>query len=277
MKNLLRFLAQHYVFLLFIALEIAAFVLVVYGNEYPRSRMFASSVRISGSFHQMESNLTGYFRLREINEALNEENTALRNQVTALENRLEGQAEDSTTYRYAHLDYQYIPAKVINSTTNAARNYLTLNKGARDGVEKDMGVVNQDGVVGIVTTVSERYALVIPLIHPDLSISCQLGDSSQVGSLEWLGRDYRYANLLDIDRHITVREGDEVTTSQLSAIFPQGIPVGTIEKTDMHETDAYHKIQVRLAVDFKRLNYVKIIGYSHSKEREELEQTTTRE
>lgn len=271
MKTLLQFLVKHSVFLLFIALETVAFILIVYGNEYPRSAVFSSANRISAGVYEIESEIVGYFGLKAQNEELNKENAALLDRIASLENRLETSTEDSASYTYAHLDMAYIPAKVINASTNAAQNYLTLNKGRRDGVQADMGVVNDKGVVGIVSAVSERYALVIPLIHPDISVSCQIKKNGYVGSLQWFGRDYRHAKLLDIAQHIQVEEGDSIVTSGLSAIFPANLPIGTIES--IATDDAYYDINVHLAADYKRMGYVRIISQHNIAEQQQLEQT----
>ena len=273
MKTLLQFLAKYSILLLFLLLETVAFILLVRHNNYPQSAIFSSANRLSASIYEASSAVTGYFDLRSQNTKLMEENADLRNKINELENLAEPQREDTAArYIYADKDIEYKAAKVINSTTNLQRNYLTINKGIRDGVMPDMGVASADGVVGIVSSASEKFAVVIPILNPLLSVSCKLKKNGYAGSLHWNGNDYRYAGLQDIARHIDVSKGDTVVTSGLSDVFPGNMPIGVIEKVELTESDAYYKIKVRLAVNFKTLQYVTVIENKNRKERLQLEQ-----
>lgn len=273
MKTLLQFLARYSILLLFLLLETVAFILIVRHNRYQQSAVFSSANRVSAGIYQMSSSVAGYFNLKQQNDALTAENEALLNRVSTLENRLEKYEEDSATaYVFADRDISFTAAKVINSSTDQQRNYLTLNKGSRDGLYPDMGVVCQDGVVGIVSAVSERFAVVIPVLNPLLSISCKFKKNGYPGSLQWSGRDYRYAELKDVARHIQVEEGDTIVTSGLSEVFAESMPVGIVDKAELTESDAYYRIRVRLGVDFKNLRYVSVMENKTAKERRQLQQ-----
>jgi rod shape-determining protein MreC len=243
----------------------------------PHSAWRSSANYVVGSFYQTWSNVSDYFFLRSENERLVAENVELQNYITRLENQLEGLFESQLpdtvpAYVYAEKDLRYIPAKVINFSTSSQRNYLTLNKGARDGVEENMGVVDQDGVVGIVRAVSDRFSVVIPVINNAFSVSCRFLSNDKLGPLHWDGIDYRYAQLEDIARHVEVHEGDTLVTSGLSDAFPEGVRVGVVEKAELGESDAYYHIKVRLAADFHRLGYVQIIQNRALIEQRQLEE-----
>lgn len=276
MRDLLQFLMKYSNFLLFFGLEVVAFVLIFTQNGLQRSAFFSSANYMTGVVYQTESAVTEYFRLRGENERLVGENVELKNRIVELENSLESVREAHQTavvsaYTYADKQLKYIPAKVINFSTSTQRNFVTINKGLRDGVEKDMGVIDQDGVVGIVRAVSEQFAVVIPVINNSFSVSCRFVSNDKIGPLKWDGLDVRYAQLEDIARHVEVHEGDTLVTSGLSEAFPEGIRVGVVEEAELNETDAYYRIKVRLAADFHRLGYVQVIQNNTLQEQRELE------
>ncbi len=280
MRTLLQLLARYANTLLFLLLEIIAILLLVLNNGYQKSAAFSSCNAVAARVYTLSDNITSYFSLRSDNERLAQENTALLQRINQLENQLEG-AHDSVlqtnTYVAADKHLMYIPARVINASTNRQHNYLTLNKGSRDGVTTDMGVVSDAGVVGIVCAVSECFSLVIPLLHTDMSVSGKFTRNDYVGSLHWDGRDVELAELHDVARHVEVCTGDTIVTSGLSSIFPANIPVGTVEYNELTDHDAYHHIHVRLAVDFKRLHHVTIIANLNQKEQVALEETISKE
>lgn len=277
MHNLLQFLVKFSNLLLFLLLEVVALFFVFSRNSLAHSAWLSSANAVTGTVYQTWDNVTSYFFLRRENERLVAENVELQNRITALENRLEGVDEQLLkdtveAYVYAEKNLRYIPARVINFSTSSQRNFITLNKGARDGVQEDMGVVDQSGVVGIVRAVSERFAVVIPVINDAFSVSCRFLSNDRLGPLHWDGIDDRYAQLEDIARHVEVHEGDTLVTSGLSDAFPEGIRVGVVEKAELSESDAYYHIKVRLAADFHRLGYVQIIQNSALVEQRQLEE-----
>lgn len=249
--------------------------MIVKNQGYQRSVFLSSSNSIVSGMYEWSNSVVEFFKLRAANENLSEENTALKNQVINLQNKLstlKPQAKDSIRFRIPpEMEYQFISAKVISCTTNKLQNYITLNKGAIDGIKPDMGVVSDEGVVGIVKTVSNRFSVVIPVLNPKIEISCKFKRNNYSGGLVWNGDDYRYANMTDIARHVELSLGDTLITSGLTSTFPEGIPVGVIEDFKIKESDAYYKIKVKLAVNFRTISHVKIINYLNYNEQKDLE------
>jgi len=249
--------------------------MIVKNQEYQRSIFLSSSNYLVSGIYEWNNSVVEFFKLADANDNLSEENTALKNQIVKLQNQistLQVETPDSVHFRIPpDMEYQFIAAKVINNSTNKLQNYITLNKGALDGVKPDMGVVSDEGVVGIVKTVSKRFAVVIPVLNPQIKISCKFKRNNYSGTLLWNGEDYRYANLTDIARHVELALGDTLITSGLTKTFPAGIPVGSIEDFKIKESDAYFKIKVKLAVNFRTLSHVKVINYLNYKEQNSLE------
>ena len=161
-------------------------------------------------------------------------------------------------------------AKVVQMTTDELHNYLTINRGSKDGIVRGLGVRNSDGAVGIIRTVGPNYSIVMPLINTQTRLSCRFTKNDYIGTLQWDGKDSRFAQLADVAAHMVVNPGDTIVTSGLSPVFPEGIPVGIVENSVLKEGDSYHTICVRLHTNFKRLKYVEVVQNKHQQELEEL-------
>ena len=259
MRNLLQFLARYSNFLIFLILEVVAFILITTTHPYQRSAVWSSANQLVASVENITTNIRDYFGLKHDNKRLAEENAQLKNQLMVQANQLEAMEENESQYVYSQLDWEYIPAKIVRLTTHNQHNYLIINKGLRDSIEVDMGVLSHDGVVGIVSAVGEKYSVVVPIIHVGMNLSCRLKANNYIGRTQWKGRQYDEVDLEDISRHVQVNVGDTVVTSGLTNVFPEGILVGVVSETDMTVSDNYHRTTLKLATDYKVVKYVQVI------------------
>ena len=136
-------------------------------------------------------------------------------------------------------------------------NYITIDKGEKDGLQTEMGVVNGNGIVGIVYLTSDNYSVVIPVLNSKSNISCKIKKSDYFGFLKWEGGSSEYAIVKDMPRHSLFSLGDTVVTSGHSAVFPGGIPVGTVEEMTDSQDGLSYQLKVKLFTDFGRLDEVK--------------------
>jgi rod shape-determining protein MreC len=275
MRNLINFFVKFGFLFLFLALEVIAFLMIVHSQNYQRSVFLSSSNSVVANLYGVSNNVVEFFKLRAANENLSEENTQLKNEIIQLQNQLAAFHNDSVTalpYNIApETDYKLISAKIIHNSTNNLQNYITINKGRRDNIRVDMGVISEEGVVGIVSAVSEKFAVVIPILNNKLSISGKFVQNNYGGPLRWNGSDYRFANFGDIARHVEFSRGDTLVTSGYTISFPEGIPIGTVDEFNIAESDSYYTIQVRLAVNFRTISHVKVIDYVNFSEQKTLE------
>jgi rod shape-determining protein MreC len=241
-------------------LEVVAFILICTSNEYQQSAVWSSANQLVASTNQLMTNVSEYFMLRTDNAQLAEENAILKAKLMQMTNNIESEIERDSQYIYSHLEWDYIPAKVVDMTTKKQHNYLTINKGSRDGIQVDMGVICADGVVGIVSAVGEKYSLIVPIIHTKISISSRLKSNGQIGATHWDGRDYRFVHLIELAHHVEVNAGDTVVTSGLTNVFPEGIMLGIVKETELGEGKNYHNTVVQLSTDYKALKYVQVLN-----------------
>ena len=269
MKEIIKLILKYHFTIIFILLEIVSFSLIIRHNEYQRAIFSESASILFGNISAIATDVKNYFRLKETNESLANENILLKNRLEQYE--LSRDTIVQGTFMQDSIPvYEYIGAKLVNATFNRTKNYLTLDRGLKNGIWKEMGVCSPDGIVGLVQDLSGQFAIVITLINVDSRISAKIKKNSYYGSLQWDGVDYRYSYLNDIPYHVEVNEGDTIVTSGLSKIFPEGITVGYVESVDK-ETANFLKIKVRLAVDFKRLDYVYVILNNKKNEQTGLE------
>ncbi|EOA47802.1 rod shape-determining protein MreC [Bacteroides salyersiae] len=280
MRNLLNFLLKYNYWLLFILLEVICFVLLFRFNNYQQSVFFTSANVVAGKVYEVSGGISSYFHLKSVNEDLLDRNMALEQQITNLENRLKDYRIDSITMnsiRYLEqADYKIFKAHVIRNSLNQADNYITLDKGSSSGIRPEMGVIDGNGVVGIVYKTSPSYSLVISVLNSKSSISCKIIGSEYFGYLKWEYGDSRYAYLKDLPRHAEFNLGDTVVTSGYSTVFPAGVMVGTVDDMSDSNDGLSYLLKIKLATDFGKLGNVRVISRNGQGEQRELENMSTK-
>ena len=276
MRNLLNFFLKYNYWFLFILLEVISFALLFRFNNYQGSAFFTSSNQLAGMVYEAANNVTGYFHLNSINDDLVQKNVELELQMERLRSALMELTADSTGLEKMKSDalkgYDIYRADVINNSWTHVDKYITIDKGENDGIRPEMGVINGNGVVGIVYQTSANYSVVIPILNSKSSISCKIKRSDYFGFLKWDGGSSEYATVKDMPRHSLFSLGDTIVTSGHSAVFPGGIPIGTVEDmSDSHDGLSY-LLKVKLFTDFGRLNDVRVIAQKGQEEQIELEQ-----
>jgi rod shape-determining protein MreC len=278
MRRLLDFLIAKRHWFLFLFLELVSFILIYRSNSYQQSIMLSTANAVSANVVSLASSVTSYINLRDENRALIERNGRLEMELLRMQRQIESMVADTVRFYGFNYDperqfpYDVIISKVVNNSVTYISNYITLDKGRNDGILPDMGVVSEGGVVGIVSTVSEHYSVVIPLLNPKFRLSCKVLGSSYFGSMSWDGRSTQYAKLDELPRHVEFKEGDTIVTSGFSAIFPEGIMVGYVSSFERQRDDNFYSLTVRLNTDFHRLRSVMVIRNFHQGEQIQIEQ-----
>lgn len=285
MQKLLAFIITKRHWILFIFCEIVSFVLIYRNNVYQQNMMLSSANAVTARISSVSSTVFSYFDLQNVNQVLLERNGALEMEVFRLREQLQAFAVDSTSFEQVFLKdtvltdslfhdeyiYNLIPAGVVNNSITYMNNYITINKGRRDGIYPDMGVVSPQGVVGIVTTVSDNYAVVISLLNMKFNVSCKVQHTNYFGPLSWKGGDVHYAYLEQLPTHATFQQGDTIVTSGYSAFFPPGVMVGVVESYDKQNDDNFYSLKVRLSADFQSLSVLCVIDNRLQREQQEIE------
>ncbi|HER08191.1 MAG TPA: rod shape-determining protein MreC [Bacteroides sp.] len=273
MRTLLRFIQKYFNLLLFLILEAIAIFLIVRGSYYQQSRFVQMNRQITGFIYDRVDGTREYLSLKKVNRQLALENMQLRNRVEQLSGSL-----DTARVLRVHKEpywYYYVPAKIVHNSVYKQYNYITIDKGKKDGVFRDMGVISDQGLVGIVLESSGNFSTVIPVINRDFRLSVKIKSNNYAGILFWEGDSPLYAGLSEIPFHVELTVGDTIVTSGYSAIFPDGIEVGQIASFSL-ESGNFYDIRVKLFTEYQSLFHINVIRNYRQDEQINLEQNARR-
>lgn len=264
MQNLLLFIRKHWFVVLFLLLEIGSLILVANSYSYHGSIAFNTVNDLSGGVFSTFSNISDYLDLKEANQGLLEKNAILLNEQQS------SFLISDTGFVYKDTLYKYIPAHLVSISVNHPSNYMMINKGSLHGVKKEMGVISNKGVAGIVIGVSKHYSLVMSLLHHNARISGRIKKNNILVNIIWDTDDYRFGNIQDVPSHVELKNGDTIVTSGKSMIFPEGILIGYVESSTENSKVDFKKGILRFATDFKSLQDVYVIENLMKEEQQNL-------
>ena len=270
MDKLLEFLQKYRHWFVFLILETIALVTYLSGSLYSRSLGWYATSAVFGRVNELMTEGWSYVGLRPRNEELLRENARLRTAYTLLARQMQDAEAHGLLPRLHATDSlpidtsAVIIARVVNRVTHTNEVYYTINKGRRDGIETDMGVMSASGVVGAVMAVSDHYALVIPVLNPKIRLACTLLGQEVSGTLTASSSpNANEAILSNVPPHAHPQIGDTITTSGYSYLFPEGMMVGTIADSVparvKGSAGTFANYPVHLSTDFQGLRYVYVI------------------
>ncbi len=270
MRTLLLIFRRYQVFILFLFLEGISLSLIFRHNHYQNAVFYNSATSYVGSTLEFTDAIKAYFTLNSVNKRLAHENKQLRTELEQMRQQKYRQNQEVNLDTALLRQYEFVVARVVNNTTHRSNNYITINKGKKDGIEPGMGVIGPQGIVGKVKSCSENYATVISLLHSNLIVSAFIKNNNAIGRVQWDGKNYRTAKLLEISNHLKINVGDTVLTSGFSKVFPPSTMIGTIKKKAT-KSQTYFDIDVLLSTQFNQLTYVYVVKNQLKQEQETLE------
>lgn len=276
MRNLLNYILRNSAWFLAFLLIGFSLYLVFKHNPYQRSVYLSSTNKITGEVYRLSNDVALFFHLKSNNQELLARNAHLERTVQMLKNQIEVLNQDTTAIKSFTIDsiqpsqFDFIPAKVVNSSISKFNNYLTIDKGAIDGIKPDMGVISNKGVVGVVRNVSAHSSVIIPIINPKFRLGAKLKNSENFGSIMWNGNNVDIAQLTELPKHELFAAGDTVVTG-FSRIFPEGVIIGYTKDMGTSTDDNFNTFNISLATNFHTLQYVLVINDKYYEERITLE------
>ncbi len=254
-------------FLLFILLEAACIYMVCNNGITQRYKLVGKLREVQGAVWEKYTEIKQYSSLRETNGRLSDENASLMQQLYLKEETTAGTVQADT----AEYPFSFISAKVVRNTLGTTHNYLIINKGSRDGVEEDMGVITPAGTVGIIRGVSENYSYVHSFLNTGQQVSAKIGSSNAFGPMAWNPEKANMAVLSEIPQHLQIKQDDTVYTSGYSAFYPPNIPIGKVKGSKV-VNGVHLSVDVELLLDFRSLDHVMVVKNNNRQEIEKLVQ-----
>ena len=154
MQQIINFIIRYKNFLLYILLLIISLAFTVQSHSFHQSRFFNSSNWITGNIFGISQGITTYLDLDDENERLLKENERLHNRLLNIE------ADSLIKMDTTNIGYTVVSGQVIKNSYANNRNYITINRGKKDSVSQDMGVITDLGILGIVENTSNKFATV---------------------------------------------------------------------------------------------------------------------
>ncbi|HTR30685.1 MAG TPA: rod shape-determining protein MreC [Puia sp.] len=276
MRNAFLFIRRHFNFLFFLVLQIIALSFLFRYNRFQEAAFLNVSTEVTGRFYEKYNSIEYYFQLRKTNDALVQENARLRQQL-----RENFEAPDSNRrlfYDTLRTDsgrsirkWEIMEAKVVNNTISQRTNYLTIHRGFRQGVHTNMGVTGPQGIVGSVINVSENFAVVMSMLHPQFKVVAKLKKGGENGTVYWDGNSPEFVSMRNIPRSANVVVGDTVLTSPISSLFPPNLMVGRVAEIVPDNTSNFYNLKLRTATNFFNLEYAYVVGNLQYDEQKRLE------
>ncbi|MBR6775743.1 MAG: rod shape-determining protein MreC [Bacteroidales bacterium] len=260
MYNLLRLIKKYSYVLMFLILEVLCIIMLTNNLPYQKRKLVSFGNSVSGRFFETRTNFTNYFSLENENQLMMEHNATLMNALYQKTN------DTIVVIDSASMLYNFIPANVINNSIYRVNNFLIIDKGRKDGIEKDMGVICETGIVGKVANTTENYSSVISILHPYSIVSARFTENQHLANVSWETKDYKFGTVKDIPLHLNPQKGDTLVTSGFSNIYPAGILVGTIEEMLESDSKDFNTAKLRFSTNFSTLRHVYVIKNLHQTE-----------
>jgi rod shape-determining protein MreC len=276
MKNIFSFIRRYFAFVCFVILQ-ALSIMMLSKSSNTHDAFFSAIVNeATGKMNKQYENFYSYFTLKAANKQLAEENAKLRDSLHSSfivpDNRKKIAIDTTVKDSLGHYrKFTYLPAKVVSNTITSQNNYLTLERGALQGVYKGMSVVGPQGIVGTVIDTSANFCRVMSVLHRKSTESAMLKKDNTQGSVEWDGKNPSLLTLRNIPKSVKVEKGDSVVTSNYSVKYPSNIMIGTIDAINTDPASNFYILRIKTATNFYTLQYVYLVDNVRYAEQVQLE------
>lgn len=266
MRNIFLFIRRYFNFLVFLLLQVLCISLIIQYSKYHQAMFGNTANFFTGKINLQYDKIDYYFQLKKTNDSLVAANEKLYNKLASNFNIPDSgskevidsiQIDSILQYR----KFNYMTAKVISNSVTSPSNFLVLQSVNTSLMRVGMGVVDpNNAVVGVITDVSDEFAVVMSLLHKDSRISGKLLKTGETGTIIWDGKYPNLVTLTGIPKSTKVAKGDSIITSGFSIIFPKGLMLGRVEEVYLEKSTNNYKINVRTTSNFYNLEYAYVIN-----------------
>ncbi|TAL50631.1 MAG: rod shape-determining protein MreC [Chitinophagaceae bacterium] len=280
MRNIFLFIRRYFTFISFLALQALALSMLFRYNKYHRAVFLGKANEITGYVNSKYDNVDDYFHLKEENLRVHHMNDSLMNLLRSNYMAVDTGIRivtDSAKYDTSGtvLRYLWRDAKVVNNSVREQKNYIQINRGAKQGIKDNMAVINSDGsAVGVVMNVSDNFSQIMSLLHVQSRVNAMMKKSRNSGTIEWDGKNPLYLTLRGIPKSDSIAVGDTVLTSIYSFNFPPGLMLGTVAEKVEDKSTNFHVLNIKTAANFQNLQQVFVIENLQREEQMQLDKDT---
>ncbi|MBT8380677.1 MAG: rod shape-determining protein MreC [Ignavibacteria bacterium] len=256
-------------YVVLIILVIISFVLLTQNNNPQVQKVRAVAF---GSFAAVTTVIYDLFnttQIRRENEELRKVNAELMLQVSALRQQglLNRQLKVLAGFKDTSI-LPLLPATIVSRTLSQTQNTITINKGLINDIKPGMPVINHSGLVGIVHSTSDDFAIARTLKNINLKLTVKNERSRIDGIMIW---DSDKLVIINVPKTFDFETGDRIVTSEISSIIPIPVPIGIVSDIVSEKTGLLNRITVEPFVDVLSIEYVFVLQLIQSVKKQELE------
>jgi len=235
---------------------------------------------LTGWMNTKYAKVDNYFHLNQESDRIHHLNDSLLNLLKAnflnpdSSTRME---QDSIPYDTLGHRRRYLwrDAQVVSNSVNTERNYIQINRGSRQGIRDNMGVLNSDlNLVGIVVNTSENFSQVMSLLHVKNNVNAIMKRSGSAGTISWDGKNPLYLTMTGVPKSDSISKGDTVLTGTYSLSFPPLKIIGTVASIEKDNSSTFYVMQIKTATNFQNLQHVFVVENLQNDEQEKLDKET---
>lgn len=280
MRNIFLFIGRYFTFFAFLAFQVLALSFLFRYNKYHRAIGLGMANEITGWMNSKYSTVDDYFHLKQESNRIHHLNDSLMNLLknnflnTDTTTRF---VRDSIPYDTLGHRRRYIwrDAQVVSNSINSEKNYIQLNRGSKQGIKDNMGVLGSDlSLVGIVVNTSENFSQVMSLLHVKNNVNAIMKRSGSAGTISWDGKNPLFLTMTGVPKSDSVVKGDTVLTGTFSLSFPPLKMIGTVESIEKDNTSTFYVMKIKTAANFQNLQHVFVVENLQSDEQEKLDKDT---
>ena len=280
MRNIFLFIGRYFTFFLFLGFQVLALSFLFRYNKYHHAVGMGMANELTGWMNSKYSNIDNYFHLKQESDRIHRVNDSLINLLKS--NFLDPDTttrfvRDSIPYDTLGHRRRYLwrDADVVSNSVNSERNYIQINRGSKQGITDNMGVLNSDlSLVGIVVNTSDNFSQVMSLLHVKNNVNAIMKKSGNAGTISWDGKNPLFLTMTGVPKSDSIARGDTVLTGTYSLSFPPLKMIGRVASIVKDNSSSFYILRIQTAANFQNLQHVFVVENLQGDEQEKLDKST---
>ena len=235
---------------------------------------------LTGWMNSKYANIDNYFHLKQESDRIHRANDSLINLLKT--NFLD--PDTSTRFVRDSIPYDTLghrrryfwrDADVVSNSVNSERNYIQINRGSKQGIRDNMGVLNSDlSLVGIVVNTSDNFSQVMSLLHVKNNVNAIMKKSGNAGTISWDGKNPLFLTMTGVPKNDSIARGDTVLTGTYSLSFPPLKMIGRVASVVKDNSSSFYILRIQTAANFQNLQHVFVVENLQGDEQDKLDKST---
>ena len=221
--------------------------------------------------YTVNEKVKGYFdffinfsNVKKENEELTAKNAELENKLIEYERMKDENTRLREIFDYSqnNANYDYLGCNIIGYSGGNISNGYIIDKGTKDGVEKDMVVITPAGLVGKVTKASSSFAIVQTILNENIAVAAMVESTDETTGILQGITDSKNKNLTELSNipiESAIKEGDKILTSGLGEMYPKEIRIGEVISVEVDNVGIMKRAVVKPYVDFNKLEELFVV------------------